>query len=144
VTGVRAIIDTNVLVSALLTGDRDAPPATVLDGMLAGRFLYLLSIELIAEYRRVLCRPRIARHHGLTEAEIEVLLTDVTLNGAVREPTRQHHRAADVGDRHLWDLLESDPTAVLVTGDQALRGQAAAPDRVITPRQFLALIDSDS
>jgi predicted nucleic acid-binding protein len=144
VTGVSAIIDTNVVVSAVLAGDRHAPPARVLDGMLAGRFLYLLSIDLIAEYRRVLCRPRIARRHGLGEAEIDVLLSDVTLNGAIREPVRRHHRGPDVGDRHLWDLLESDPTAALVTGDEALRKQAAAPDRVMTPRQFLALIERGS
>ena len=43
------VVDTNVVVAALLTADAAAPPARILDGMLGGRFLYLLSPALLAE-----------------------------------------------------------------------------------------------
>ncbi len=56
-----AVIDTNVVVSDLLTGEPVPPTAVLLDGMLRGRFTYLLSLELLAEYREVLLRPRIRR-----------------------------------------------------------------------------------
>ena len=58
VTPPVAVIDTNVVVSALLTGEPVSPTAVVLDDMLRGRFAYPLSLELLAEYREVLLRPR--------------------------------------------------------------------------------------
>lgn len=133
-----AIIDTNVIVSGLLTADTDAPTAVILSAMLAGRLSYLLSVDLIAEYREVLVRPRIARHHGLSDTEIDAVLTELTLNGDVRTPHAAAARVPDSGDRHLWALLESIPTSVLVTGDDALLKHALWPDRVVSPRQFVA------
>ena len=55
------VVDTNVVVSGLLTSVADAPPAMLLDAMLAGRVSFLLSTDLLAEYRDVLLRPAIAR-----------------------------------------------------------------------------------
>ncbi len=46
-----AVIDTNAVVSGLITASPGAPTALLLDGMLAGRFLYLFSDALLAEYR---------------------------------------------------------------------------------------------
>lgn len=43
-----AAIDTNVVVSGLLTADPASPTARILDGMLDGRFPYLLSIVLVS------------------------------------------------------------------------------------------------
>ena len=59
------IIDTNVLVAGLITAEPKSPTARVLDAMLNGSLFYLLSAELLREYRNVLLRPRIARLHGL-------------------------------------------------------------------------------
>jgi predicted nucleic acid-binding protein len=135
-----AVIDTSVVVSGLLTGERAAPTATVLEGMVRGRFAYLLSLDLLAEYREVLLRPRIARRHGLGDAEVESILTELAMNGRVCEPPPGTGAVPDPGDRHLWTLLESDPGALLVTGDAALQRGAPAPGRVLSPRGFLLLL----
>jgi putative PIN family toxin of toxin-antitoxin system len=137
-----AIIDTNVIVSGLLTAEADAPTAVILDAMVGGGFSYLLSVELLAEYRRVLCRPRIARHHRLSDTEVDALLTELALNGDVRDPQATSTTVPDAGDRHVWALLESDPTAVLVTGDDALLKHAPGRDRVLSPRQFVEAMKS--
>lgn len=108
--------------------------------MLAARFPYLVSTDLLAEYRRVLLRPRIRRLHGLDEAAADALLAQLALNGAVREPPPFAGRVPDAGDRHLWALVASDPAAVLVTGDRALRQRSSEPGRVLSPRQFLSLL----
>ena len=135
-----AIVDTNVIVSGLLTTAPNAPTALILDAMLAGGFSYLLSVELLSEYRRVLRRPRIARSHGLSDTDIDALLTGIALNGEVREAPKAGTAAPDAGDRHLWALLESDPAVMFVTGDEALLKDATRPDRVVSPRQFVALL----
>ncbi len=135
-----AVIDTNVVVSGLLTGEPVSPTAVVLDGMLRGRFTYLLSLELLAEYREVLLRPRIRRRHGLAAPDVESLLTELALNGSVHDPPRVTGPVPDFGDRHLWALLQSDPAAVLVTGDDALLHHTPEPGRVLSPRRFLSLL----
>ena len=61
-----AIIDTNVVVAGLLTGNADSPTARILDGMRKGAFPFLLSTALLAGYREVLLRRKIRALHGLS------------------------------------------------------------------------------
>lgn len=53
----RWVIDTNVVVSALLS--TDGPCARVLDGIIEGRAEMVYDSRILAEYRHVLCRPRL-------------------------------------------------------------------------------------
>jgi predicted nucleic acid-binding protein len=129
-----AIIDTNVVVSGLMTSDPEGPTARILDGMLAGRFPFLLSVDLLAEYRSVLLRPAILGRHRLSNAQIDSVLTEIAANGQVRELASGLLGQGD-GDEHLRALLTDRPDSVLVTGDGALR-RRLAPERSISPRDF--------
>ncbi len=130
--------------SGLLTREPDAPTAVILDGMIAGRFPFLLSLDLLAEYRAVLLRPSIRRRHQLSEAQIDALLTEVTMNGVVRNPRGSSSAPPDPGDQHVWALLESNSAAALVTGDGALFEHALDRSRVLSPRSFLARLARSS
>lgn len=44
-----AIIDTNIIVSGLITADADSPTARILNGMLKGEIPHLMSEELLIE-----------------------------------------------------------------------------------------------
>lgn len=128
------IVDTNVLVARLITAEPKSPTAMILDAMLTGDLLYLLSAELLREYRDVLLRPRLSRLHGLDESEIDQLLTDITANAIWREPPQDTDQAPpDPQDSHLWSLLASEPTAVLITGDRLLIQKPRSQSSVIYP-----------
>jgi uncharacterized protein len=128
------IIDTNVLVAGLITAERNSPTARVLDAMLSGSLFYLLSAELLSEYRDVLLRPRLSRLHGLNELEIEQLLTEITANAIWREPLADtKHPSPDPQDAHLWGLLASEPNAVLITGDRLLIENPRPQSSIISP-----------
>lgn len=121
------IVDTNVVAAALLTRDASSPTARILDAMLDGRLMFLLSPDLLAEYRAVLLRPRLAARHGLSETEIDEILTALAANSIWREPTAvlaepdaARPAPPDGNHMHLWELLACETTAVLVTGDKAL------------------------
>ena len=131
-----AVVDTNVVVSGLITGEPESPTCQVLDGMLAGRFPFLLSLDLLAEYREVLLRPKIQKLHGLREAEVDAVLAALTANGITREPPRSPGKTDSGGDDHLWALLATQPEAVLVTGDRALTDRPPAWAQVLSPRAF--------
>jgi uncharacterized protein len=92
-----AVIDTNVVVSGLLSGAADLPTRRVVDAMLAGAIPFSLSETLLAEYRPVLLRPAIRKHHGLTGMEVDILLEEVVLNASVREPAPGAQPLSQVG-----------------------------------------------
>jgi len=131
-----AVIDTNVVIAGLLSRDADSPVCRILDSMLRGEFLFLLSPDLIDEYRRVLLRPKIRALHGLTEKQVDVLLIELVTNAIVREPVDSPN-APDRGDDHLWQLLRVHDAVVLVTGDRRLVEQPPKFASVLSPRAFL-------
>lgn len=135
------VVDTNVVVAGLLSSAPGSPVCRVLDGMLAGHFPFLMSPDLVSEYRRVLLRPSLVRLHGLSDSQIDDLVTELVANAIWREPIPSSISAPDAGDAHLWDLLACHPRSILVTGDKLLVQQPFAPGRVITPDAGLKLFE---
>jgi putative PIN family toxin of toxin-antitoxin system len=133
---ISVVIDTNVVVAGLLTANNQLSPARILDGMLNGRFIYLLSPDLLAEYRLVLLRPAIISRHGLSIEEVDDLLEDLAAGAVWREPAKEA-TAPDPGDNHLWALLTCHPNAALVTGDRLLLENPLPGSNILTPREFL-------
>ena len=131
------VVDTNVIVSAMIGFDPKSPPAQVLEAMLDGGLLYLMSSDLLTEYASVPRRPRLVRLHRRTDAEIDQLLAELTANAIWCEPAIGE-TAPDSGDNHLWDLLGSRSRSRLITGDRLLIENAPEAARVLTPRDFVS------
>ena len=53
-----AVIDTNILVSALLSKHDDSATVQVVERMIIGELIPIYSIEIITEYREVLSRKK--------------------------------------------------------------------------------------
>jgi len=130
------IVETNVLVAGLITKEVHSPVARIIDDMLSGAIVYLLSPSLLDEYRAVLLRPKLTKLHGLTEKEIDVILTELVANAIWREPERTGN-APDPGDTHLWALLESHSGSILITGDRLLIDYPPERASVVSPRTYV-------
>lgn len=130
------IIDTNVLVAGLITGNPDSPVVQIVDRMLNGHIIYTLSPALLNEYRRVLMRPKLTRLHQLDASAIEDLLEELTCNAIWRDPPAASP-APDPGDNHLWALLAAYPGSSLITGDKLLLEQPPAGSSVILPDSYI-------
>lgn len=152
-----AVIDTNVVVSGLLSDAAGSPTGSIVDAMLAGTIPFVLSESLLAEYREVLLRPAIRERHGLTEAEVDAVLEDIVLNAGLKDPGPTERPGAQAcprdisavadgaklaphGDEHLIALLAAVPEAVLVTGDHRLAEAVAPWCTVATPAEFAATL----
>ena len=81
------VVDTNVVVSGLIVADSSSPPARILNAMIDGSLMYLMSPELLDEYAAVLGRPALLRIHGRTRDELDRLLTELVANSIWREPS---------------------------------------------------------
>lgn len=157
-----AVIDTNVVVSGLLSGAADSPTRLVVDAMLAGTISFALSQTLLAEYRAVLLRSAIRERHGLSEPEVDLLLEEMVLNSSLRHPDSVPHplppaaqesdarasgsvsvdakRSAPSSDEHVIDLLRVVPEAVLVTGDRRLAEAVGSWTEALTPAEFVVAL----
>ena len=134
------IVDTNVVVAGLLTGNDASPDlaksARILGGMLMAAFPFVVSDALLAEYRAVLVRPGLRKLHGLTVAEVETLLTDIAQHAIVLAPVAAPP-APGPGDQLLWELLAARADLLLVTGDKALQRDAGIQARVVSSQSFV-------
>lgn len=53
-----AVIDTNVLVSAVLSKSGNSNPARIIEAVISGKIIPVYNQEIIDEYREVLSRPK--------------------------------------------------------------------------------------
>lgn len=107
----RIALDTNVIVSALLTPH--GPPARILDWTLAGELTLLLDDRLLGEYRVVLARPKFgfdARDQRILLAALDGLSERVT---ALPLPLE----LPDPDDLPFLEVASSGRADALVTGN---------------------------
>ena len=135
----RVVLDTNVLVSALIT-PRGAS-ARLLVELRAGAFELIVSPQLLDELRDVLWRPKFRRY--ATEAEVEAYV-DLTRREAMLfddvEPPTSGPSPIDPDDRFPVDLARMAGAHTLVSGDaHLLELRPVVP--VMTPGEFLETLD---
>lgn len=130
---IRAVLDTNVIISALLFG---GPTASVLVAWQRKQFILLASQHLVAEIIRVLhyLKFHLSRDdiRYLLEHELLPFITPVTVTRVPRVIR------ADPSDNHVLACASAGKAGVIVTGDHhllALRRYRAIP--LITPAAFL-------
>ena len=71
---VYAVIDTNVLVSALLAKRPDSAPVQILDRLFSRDFIPMYNEEIVAEYNEVLRRPKFKFPEEQIAFAVEALL----------------------------------------------------------------------
>lgn len=136
----RVVLDTNVVVSALLSPG--GPPAALLRSWRERRIEVLASEASLAELAGVLARPRIARRLGWSTAERRDFLHsfgDATL--LVTPDVSIDVIAADPPDNRFLELALAGAAEYLVTGDQHLAALGAFEGiPMVTPAQFVAVL----
>ena len=132
----RAVLDANILISALLSPS--GPPALIVSRWLAGEFELVVSEALLAELERALRYPRLRAYISSDEAAEFVSLLADTAALAV-DPAVAAARSADPGDDYLLALAESE-RALLVSGDRHLLDLADELP-VVTARTFLETLE---
>ncbi|MCP3964510.1 MAG: putative toxin-antitoxin system toxin component, PIN family [bacterium] len=135
----RAVIDTNILVRAMLKPAGTVAP--VLDLLRRGRYVYLYSLETLGEALEVLQRPRMVKKYGLTSERVEALRDLLVLHGECIEPRRKITVCRDADDDAFLEVAVAGAADVIVTGDEDLR--VLDPFEgipIIEPRRFVELL----
>jgi putative PIN family toxin of toxin-antitoxin system len=134
---VRAVLDPNVIISALLSPK--GAPARVLRAWIEGAFEFIVSPLLLAELERALAYPKLRRHIEPEEARrvVQWLRRSAKLTEDPDDPPSV--RSPDPGDDYLIALAESQQ-AVLVSGDEHLVGLSEELP-IYRPARFLHLLE---
>ncbi len=134
----RAVVDVNVLLSALL--NREGSPARIMRAWMGGDFEMVVSPRLVAELERAAAYPKLSKRIGAGAVDVLVGLilgAAVTLDDP-KEPSPV--RSADPGDDYLI-ALAAVAGALLVSGDRHLLDLAGSIP-VYSPSEFVGLLTS--
>ena len=137
---VRAVIDTNVLVSGLLVAE--GVPHQVLDAWLDGRFTLVTSPYQLEEMTHVLAYPRVAERIRLEPAELAAILSGL-MTLAVVTPGELARPGAtrDPKDDAIVACAEEGGAEYIVSGDDDLLSLGETRGiQAVTPRRFLEVI----
>ncbi len=131
------VIDTNVLVSALLSSHDDAATVQVVNKIFSEDIIPLYTAEIIDEYDNVLHRKKF----NFSDESINILLSVIEQNGVFVKPNASGEILPDMKDLPFYEavLEKQDKDAYLVTGNIK-----HFPDKafIVTPNQLLEILNN--
>jgi putative PIN family toxin of toxin-antitoxin system len=123
---VKAVLDTNIVVSALIS--KHGIPALLYQMVHDRKLIPFYSDPILQEYKKVLYRPRFTLPHS----KVDYLLTLFAMQGEKVAPERSAILMPDESDRKFYDAATSQGI-ILITGNKK-----HFPDEphILTPREF--------
>ena len=131
-----AVIDTNVLVSALLRGS--SVPGMILREALTGRIIPLLNDGILEEYRDVLTR----RKFRFDRSAVEVLISGIIKRGVFVDAEPVEETVIDPDDAVFYEVVmerRSEGEAYLITGNIK---HFPVKHFIVTPREMLEILEN--
>lgn len=130
---IYAVLDTNVLVSALLSKSSESTVSRLIDFVIKGKIIPMYSSEIIIEYKEVLSRDKFRFPRALQDALIQYIITQ----GIDSERVHFDEIMPDEDDRVFYEVTLSREDAFLVTGN--LKHFPVSPI-VVSPAEMLEMV----
>ena len=138
---IYAVIDTNVVVSAVLSRLRsEANTAKVLEYTFSGRVTPVYNEEIIDEYTEVLSRPKF----GFDRKLVELLVDHIRRVGISSDRLNSDEEFPDKDDIVFFEIVMSARTtmdAYLVTGNMK---HYPVRSYIVTPREMIDIIEKEN
>lgn len=136
VDSIFAVIDTNVLVSALISKSMDSNPMKVFQAIVTERIVPLYNDEILHEYREVLSREKFHLDKALIETVLKAIVTDGLCLG--RTPA-EDVEFPDPKDVVFYEIALSKEESYLITGN--IKHFPVRPF-VVTPAEMVQILES--
>ena len=133
---IHAVIDTNVLVSALLTSKSDAATVQVLETLMNGQIIPMYNEEIIDEYEIVLNRPSFK----FSEEKVYYYINAIKEKGLLSMRTESNIEYPDPDDSVFYEVALSKEDSFLVTGNMKHYPKV---DFVVTPAEMMKIIEKE-
>lgn len=141
--GPRAVVDTNLIISGLISSL--GLPHLLIVAWRRGAFTLVITEQLLAEYVSVLARPQLSDKYGLAPGAVAALVRRLRRGALKVNPTRVIPVAVrDLKDEQVLAAALGGKAEYLVTGDDdllSLDGQERLRAlRIVPVREFLAIL----
>lgn len=131
----KVVVDTNVLVSAILSPL--GIPAHILDFILSRRITLLVTALILAEYNEVLHR----KEFSFNEKTIKNLFRIIQLNAEQVLAIKVSRKIPDPDDQIFLDCAMTGSAHFLITGNKKhFPSHLCYPIKVVSPAEFLTKI----
>ena len=127
-------MDTNILISALLSSRDDSATVQVLNLLLAGQLIPVITEDIFQEYSDVLRR----RKFGFPDDAVSMLLGEIQRRAVEVEPVHTDIELPDYKDRPFLEAMLYDDETILITGNMK---HFPEHKRIMTARMFLYLLN---
>lgn len=124
----RIVLDTNVLVSALISPG--GPPGRILDLVLSSEIILVLDDRILSEYSKVLSREKL----GFDPDDVKQLILFIRLNAESISAKPVKKQLPDPGDQPFLEVARAAACDSIVTGN--LRHFPKVKE-AISPRDFI-------
>ena len=128
---IRVVLDTNIIVSALL--QPFGPPAQIFVAALGGSIQMCVTGNIYAEYEEVISRPRFQRSKEIIATTLEAIRD----KGVWVRPQQTIQECSDPDDNIFLECAEAANADYLVTGNLKHFPAKWAGTRIVPPRWFL-------
>jgi putative PIN family toxin of toxin-antitoxin system len=135
---IRVVLDTNIIVSALL--NPLGPPAQVFSLAVDGAVQLCVSGKVYDEYEDVIRRPRLGR----SEKEISAALRVIRETGFWVKPTRAIRACTDPDDDIFLECAQAGGADYVVTGNIKDFPSSWLEIGIVTPRRFLDILSGEA
>jgi len=132
---IYAVIDTNVLVSALLTSEKQSNPLLIFQAIIEEKIVPLFSDEILNEYREVLSRDKFPFTSNFIEKALDVFVNN-GLN--VSRVQANGFEFPDPKDIIFFEVSMAVDDSYLVTGNIKHFPKIS---KVVTPAEMVAILD---
>lgn len=131
-----AVIDTNVLVSALLSSHTDAATVQIIGRLIGGEIIPVYNNVIMQEYHEVLSRKKFKFEPKM----VNYILSAIEKYGVLVNPSATGITLPDMKDLPFYEVVmkKREDDAYLVTGN--LKHFPAMPF-IVTARQMLDILD---
>ena len=130
----KAIIDTNIWISALMKSSLTRP---IVEAFIQMKFIPIISPELLKELHGALNKPKVAKLIPLEETK--ELITLINEKSQRLNPTQKVNICRDAGDNFIVSLL-IEAKVPLVTLDKDLLTLKSNDLDIMPPQEFLTLL----
>ncbi len=128
----QIVMDTNILVSALITPFGNA--ARILDMVLLGELQLLYDDRILLEYSEVLLRPKFS----FEERDVDDLLSFIDTEGLKVTSVPVNYPVIDKDDIPFIEVAVSGTAEALITGNKRhFKGAHTKKIRIMNPDEFL-------
>ena len=135
----RAVLDTNVAVRALLR--RRGPAGPLLARLSDGAYTPIYSRPMLDELIDVLGRPRIRQRYHLGDAEVAITLALIRERGKPVLPSRRVTVCRDPNDDKLLEAAVAGRADAIVSGDNDLLAPGSFEGiPIVSPAAFLTML----